>query len=327
MGLLVVSAFVIGILVTGEYGGRPETSHTSHGGSGGSRTGSTKPRNASGAIPTGWVTLPYDDVEISVTGNWVPDDYPCDGEENPGTIYLGPVEDTSSCPPAGPYVWLDNGSFTVTKAYSIRSLNGLTSYFSSQEPDQLNVRSVGATVSASGPLAHQILGTLRPSPRYFVFSTSGPHAAPETWRRVTYAGLSLAVPTSWPIDNNTLWDECRGVDEPFAPSDQVVFDRGTVNIAGISCSSSNTYPVVEMPSDGVAIVEGPYSAAEENGGTFGKCLSINALSVCPSTSPGSLYDILTAVVHIPREPSVEIDLGLGGFGEVARTILYSIEKA
>ncbi len=101
------------------------------------------------------------------------------------------------------------------------------------------------------------------------FSRHPDHTRLPTRRHVTYAGLSLAVPTSWPIDNNTLWDECRGVDEPFAPSDQVVFDRGTVNIAGISCSSSNTYPVVEMPSDGVAIVEGPYSAAEENGGTFG----------------------------------------------------------
>jgi hypothetical protein len=110
-----------------------------------------------------------------------------------------------------------------------------------------------------------------------------------------------------------------------ASAEGVVRDAGTEDPENFTASCRG--PSLAPPVEGVLINPGAYTLAEHLSlAPFQPCKVVNGLSVCSAAA--APYDVLVLAVHLPgRSQPVEVDIGLGGNGQVARTILYSMEKA
>jgi len=79
----------------------------------------------------------------------------------------------------------------------------------------------------------------------------------------------------------------------------------------------------QPPMDGVEVDSGPHLQFHVTLSFSKRCLDLHGLTACPAASPA--YSILVLLVKVPgRAMPVEVSIGLGGTGEVARTILYSL---
>ena len=59
--------------------------------------------------------------------------------------------------------------------------------------------SLGVEAQASGPLASRVLGTFTRSPRAVALAGGRAPGVPRSWHRVTFGGVSVAVPAIWPV--------------------------------------------------------------------------------------------------------------------------------
>jgi hypothetical protein len=82
--------------------------------------------------------------------------------------------------------------------------------------------------------------------------------------------------------------------------------------------------IIQPPAAGLFVDPGIYGPFE-GGDSYGRCLNVNGLTACPTTT--DIYDVLVLDVRVPGSDPVAVGIGLAGNGEIARTILYSMEKA
>lgn len=331
--LVLASALVIGLLASGgsgSAGSRPGASKgeggRSQGGSGANRT-SARPVVDLAVAPKGWVPVAYGDVQVSVPPNWdVLDAGDCDdGEPAPSdAVYLGSSQAGGPCNSSESYVWLRTAS-TKTPPGAAKDINGITVYSRSSSPTVFHIPSLATLVSGKGPLTERVLHTLSVSPRYVALAKGPIPSVPASWHRVTYGGLSVAVPADWPVVNDPQWHSCTSDYESYY-REEVVLDSGTADIDVMKCIG---FPLLDALStigkDGLTINTGPYRALSDHFWPPGNCIPVNSLTVCPLMFP---YSIMPLDVHVQgRNQLVEVDIGLAGSGDTARTILYSIEKA
>jgi hypothetical protein len=192
----------------------------------------------------------------------------------------------------------------------------------------ITIPSLDMTVTTEGPFASRVLETLTESPRFVAMAKGPAPTVPRSWRRVNFGGLRIAVPESWstPLDVDYPGNECQGVNVISLGQTAVIFDAGNVNVTALSCGGVGEFQQFTGPTDGLVVDPGPYQYQLADGPTFGACRQINGLSMCPATS--NPFGILVLAVHIPGQSiPVEVDIGLSGSGETARTILYSVEKS
>ena len=275
------------------------------------------------ATPPGWVAVDYGRAQVSVPADWVVGACPTSAQ---GTVILGTV--LVNCPAYGsnrPAVRVTPLGGPPATGQSIR-VHGIQAYLVPYRgPGHVatdQVPSLGVSVEANGPLSSRILATLTRSPRDVVLAAGPPPSVPGTWRRVTFAGVSVAVPRTWPVDRSPGEDTC----EPWSalsPSvaHRVVLYRGTSIL--VPCLFTKVAPVRALaPADGLVIdpgATGPFSPAPS--GT--PCSKVNALSVCRATSQP--LDVLIVGVLVPGQRTpVVLELGLSGSGQTARTILWSL---
>ena len=274
------------------------------------------------ATPVGWVPVDYGDAQVSVPPTW--------------------SDVLSGCAPSRPTVVLDVGSYygcppsskenfiqllrPATFAYSGKAsstmVNGIKVSFGAGGRF-LFAPSLGLTVTTSGAVptstAIRVLHTLTYSPRAVALAPNPAPPVPTSWHRVTFGGLSIAVPSSWPV-RRTDGVGC----EPFVPV-AVTLDAGT-SVVGGNCLNDNGQYIVMSSTDGLVVDPGPYGPlADDN--SFVACRTIGSLSVCPANSylGDAYYDVLVLAVHVRgRTQPVAVDIGLAGNGMVARTIFDSM---
>lgn len=343
---LLATALVVGVLLSGGSG----TSKTGRAGSGREQghnpVGTAVKKNAVdlAATPNGWVPFAYENAQVpSVPSSWVIERENC-GTNNaePGVIFLdGPCPGMPvclrlpRCAPTEPNDWVALSSLPYPPAsyrgHPTYMVNGYAVY-KDVVPYECNscvpaydVPSLGVEITGAGTLLPKLLGTLSPSPRDVVLESGQAPTPPSFWRRQSFDGLSVAVPKSWPIEHATFYDDCWFLDN-LSDSPSVVLNTGASGVDQWSPSCEDqqgvpTSPVIAAPN-GVLIDPGGFRRE----GTTGSCVNINGLSVCLVTSDP--YGELTLSVQVPgRVYPTAVEIGLAGSGQVARTILYSIEKA
>jgi len=330
--LIVVSVIVAALLLSGGSGARQPSSGNSENPLGGNKVGPTVQKNTvdEAATPKGWVTVDYGYAQVSIPQPMWSRPQGCAGGSYKEVIAIDmgvTLAGTPTCqgPRGTTTLIFGNTTSTTDEAGKWIDLNGIRVYMSHLDADPattvLTVPTLNVGVRASGPLAERVLGTLTVSPRFVALAKGDVPTIPHSWRRVSYGGLSIAVPDSWPRGFDDLWYECDENVLSFGMPG-VVLDDGSAAALGVSCSSQA--PIFGAPSSGLMIDPGPSRFGLDRA-TVGSCQLINGLSVCPATSDP--FGVLVLAVHVPGKiRPVEVDIGLTGSGETARTILYSIEK-
>jgi hypothetical protein len=169
-----------------------------------------------------------------------------------------------------------------------------------------------------------VIDTLTYSPRTVVLARSpGPHV-PKGWRFVSFGGISVAAPAAWYVQTTSNWSGGCGLDIVMEETG-VTLDSGATSILPSCPDQSPGGGPVQPPVDGVIVDPGIYGPINSQT-TFGSCLEIHGLRVCPSASDS--YGLLVAAVHLPgRSKPVAVEIGLAGTGVTARTILLSLRAA
>jgi hypothetical protein len=292
------------------------------------------------ATPKSWVPVPYGRAQISVPQSWLIETYV---ECNPtsqgfhstteGIVFVSGLYQFSP----GECQGLAKNQTLVPDTTSIgpevgnnhsprhSTVNGITVYWTSPEDRGFVVPSLHVEVSATGPLANRVLHTLTQSPRSVALGAGPPPPIPSSWHRVTFGQTSVAVPSNWPVQSTALFGlgYCGPYTSLTSPP-AVVFETGA-HLESFGCPAEGIPSEVSPASDGLIIDPGPYSPIR-GVTSFGQCLQVNGLQVCPASVDEFGY--LIVAVHIPgKSQPVAVEIGLGENGMMARTILYSMRAA
>jgi hypothetical protein len=210
---------------------------------------------------------------------------------------------------------------------------------SSHDPTPLRSRSrpvawawlgVVAVLVAALIVGVRVVSSSKPT----VITPARPAGFPASWEKVTFGGLTMYAPGNWPTVREQVWGDCASAGQPFFRVSSVVLDTGASGLA-YHCPAITSKSAIS-PVYGLVVDPGQYGPLTwamgiDPGFTagvkrFDKCLPINGLSVCPtSTSYGG---ILLVAVHIPGVTRpVAVEIGLAGGGKVAHTILYSMRAS
>jgi hypothetical protein len=270
-----------------------------------------------GATPNGWVPVDFGDTQVSVPPSWSLNlDCP---RPNGGSMILesvsghheGPLSQGTDCAINRSGTSVTVAPYSATATGAANETNGIQVYGSQTV---LAIPALGVKVTAKGPLGSRVLRTLTHSPRAILLAPGPSPPVPSSWQRVSYDGISLDVPATWP-------QLSLG---PFPCGGPLLFGVSEVILSspGMSTAMCPGGPEpVTQPKDGLLL-----ESLSLVGGRLpkpGPCIHIGALSACPTTVA---YGILGLLVRVPgKVEPVGVGLGLSGDGMVARTILYSMK--
>lgn len=281
------------------------------------------------ATPPGWTAVAVGDAQLSVPPGSQISYNGCTTTAASVTVFLAPIHSVVFC-------WLEHPTTTVqfaplpahatTRGERAVAVNGIATYpvtaGSPQTPGPsvpgYEVPSLGVQITADGPMASKVLATLTRSPRAVALAAGPAPPVPSSWRRVTWAHISVAVPPAWPVQHVSTWPGSCTPDAT-APASTVLLVASSRYVAP-SCPSLGLQPV-PTPVDGVVI--GPGEPFGSTGS--GDCRQIGGFGVCPSSTDP--YSALVASVGWgcgPEIISATIETGLAGTGVTARTILHSL---
>ena len=325
---------------------RPSPAPTSGSNSGAATAGPSiaatqAPAFGYGPTTAGWVPVDYGNAQVSVPPGAVISSNGCPDPGAPVTVHLGrQPAGVFNCPlePAGvtvvtleslPAGWSTSG----LAAHAVNGIEEFSKVNDVVEAEEL-VPSLGVEVQASGPLASRVLGTLTRSPRGVVLAGGRTPRVPRSWHRVTFGGLSVAVPATWPVQHTT--DEGTPCERqpPWEPGPVagagsqpiVILDAGQGPLP--SCPATAPAQVdqpVEPAKDGLVIDPGPVGPL--SGATYdGPCTSVAGLRICPVKNPGQSGEFIFRV-HTTSGKKVAVVIGDAVSGETARTILHSLRSA
>ena len=196
-----------------------------------------------------------------------------------------------------------------------------------RRPRRVNAYAIGAAGMATAIcilvvvliLGFGLASTSKPS----VISPGPTTAIPAPWQKVTFGGLTMYAPGSWPTFRTQAWGGCGLTSQPLFKDNAVELDTGVSAIV-YHCPSLSPNKSVP-PVSGLLIDPGPNGPLPEVS-RFAKRLQINGLGVDPaSTVEGGM---LVLAVSIPgRAQPVAVEIGLAGGGKVAHTIEYSMRAS
>jgi hypothetical protein len=301
------------------------------------------------ATPAGWVPVAYGDVQVSVPASFYVY-YPgwLDCGLRGDALYLGPATPSAiGCGASSPNLRLTTLVYLVQRRLPLPFnkdvaviLNGIPVYpllFSaSMSPNPHTGRggyyapTLGAEVTAFGPMAGRVTDTLTRSPRSVVLASGSSPAVPSSWQQVTFAGLHFSVPAGWPISRTS--GAAFGLGNPCEMPGVAVFASGVALstdqhlLPPNACAVGAYSNAPQLPMDGVQVDSGSHLQFHVTLSFSAHCLDLHGLTACPATSPA--YSILVLKVRVPvRDKAVFVSIGLAGNGMVARTILDSFRAA
>jgi hypothetical protein len=309
---------------------------------------SPPPEVDTAATPAGWVAVDDGDAQLSVPADWFVTVSGCVAANAPGTIVLVPPGSAANAAGRVPSVCplAPTGAAAAGDTVTVGPITTSVPV-DAPPPSVLNgivVDLAGQTAcAASGPCLTwyvvpslgleivddeipgqktPVIDTLTDSPRAVVLAPGRPSPVPVGWHRVTFGGISAAVPASWSVQTTSNWSTGCAPFHGVMTETEVTFNRGATDIEPSCPAEFPGGQTVEAPGDGLLIDPGTYGPLDPDT-TFGSCLAVHGLRVCPSTSDDD--GILVAAVHLGRTgPPVAVEIGLGGGGRTARTILHSL---
>jgi len=299
------------------------------------------------ATPAGWVPVDYGDAQLSVPAAWYVSLDGCVAPNALGTIMLQAPGNVATVPSRVP----PPCSPTKTAAaFPTVRVGPITTSGPAAGPSPLVIHGIVVDIAgetacmASGPCptwyvvpslgveivddeipgeGTPVIDTLTHSPRSVALATGPVPPVPAGWHLVSFGGISVVAPATWPVLTTSNWSTGCGLDIVINNTD-VTFDRGTTSIVPSCPAQSLGGQPTQMPQDGLVIDPGAYGPLSSDT-TFGRCQKIHGLRVCPTMSDD--YGILVAAVHIGgKAPPVAIEIGLAGTGLTARTVLHSLRK-
>jgi len=274
------------------------------------------------ATRSGWVPVAFDNVQISVPATW---DVTFGCPHGTGSVYLGGPP-KMFCPEAAAspnVVVIDTDASPPPKGVAPEIINGITVYRLTPDDGTVLIPSMRVSVDATGPSADEVLHTVTYAPRAVALSRGSYPRVPRSWHRVSFGGLSAAVPRTWPIeDTSRVPFGCSPLRLSLGVTG-VVLSAGTTGSA-FSCAATS-YVTVPIPVDGLIIDPGRFGPIPA-GASFGTCMGIHRLQVCPTTV--DRYGVLVLSVRLPGRPrTTSVEIGLAGSGLIARIILGSLRPA
>jgi len=268
------------------------------------------------ATPKGWMRVDYADTQISVPSSWTARTEIDFGSTLGGGIMLGPSSPLSTFAavntPANP----ESGTTQI--------INGITVRVSSRSSLAF-VPAMNVEIAWGGSLGRRVLDTLTWSPEAVALASGSP-AIPPAWRRLSFSGVSFAVPSEWKVQPESDLLACY---PPLSipPSDGTVVlntDQRT-----LICSPAGSIRFDQ--ASGVDVnLRGSLVAGAESRYTFNKdCHTVRsagtALKVCVSSEPPP--DILLLETTLAGHQPMVFSIGQFGDGTVDREIYDSIEAA
>lgn len=282
------------------------------------------PLTDTAATPRGWAAVAHGDAQISVPANWLVASTPQCGRRVPGYVVLGSASTSlvvrnPRCSQARNTAAIQvlpvgqdqtrhrSGQINGIPVLGVRPVaNGYVSFL---------VPSLHVVVSASGPLADKVLGTLTRSPLSVVL-TPGPRLpVPHSWRWHEFRGIEFAAPGGWALVRNGQYACPFGLSAktvilvpPHSKMPRCAAELGT---AGLLAGQI-----------GLTAMAGPVAG----GGAFagGGCGRVHGLRYCYSVPnfSGGVLDVTVSVAG--RQRTSLLRIGLTGTGEIPRTIVESI---
>ena len=285
------------------------------------------PLTDTAVTPAGWTPVAYGSVQISVPAHWrVASRLVC-GRAGHGYVVLGTtatslVVRNPRCRQAANMVAIQvlpkGQGHTRRRTGQINGIPLLGVRPVVRGSATFLAPTMHVLITARGPLANQVLGTLTRSPLSVVLAPGRRFPAPHTWRWHDFGGIRFATPGAWRVRRSRLWFSCWNV---VYPALSVELVRGTRRVL-MSCAPPLDSAGFLRPSRGVAVGFGRYAALYDATSEIG-CRRLHGLRACFYwPSPGRPLEL---AVFVPGQgkPTV-VDVGLEGSGAEARTIVESI---
>lgn len=287
------------------------------------------------ATPSGWVPVAFGPLQISVPSSWFivsPGAESCDSAPVPGVVLLDWGATSQWCPtalgtqsPLTTIVTLSRTDRLIqlprrgSIVNGINLMENIASVTNATQNDRTSVpNGEGAylapreeiEVSISGPPAPDVLQTLSYSARANVVAPGSGPRVPSSWIRHSFAGVSFAVPPSWPTERPFEGQRCLGL----GPEPAVTLESHQP--PGGPCGGVDLHPV--KPVDGIDV-------DAWSGSYFGEqCATRQQAGLHLCLDKSSLGSILFVKVTEPSGRTFRIQIGLAGDGRVARTVLASL---
>jgi hypothetical protein len=289
--------------------------------------GASVPLSDPAATPSGWAPVAFGNAQISVPARWRVGSRPACGRRIPGYVVLGPtstnlVVRNPRCKQAPDMAAIQvltgdrgqsprwSGQVNGIRVLAVRPpARGYASYL---------VPALHAVVTARGPLADRVIGTLTRSPLSVVLERGPALRVPSGWRWQHFGGIRFAAPGAWRVVRSRLWFSCWDVVYPATSVDLVTASRRVL----MSCAVPRDIASFMRPSHGVAVGFGRYAGLYDTASEIG-CRRLHGLRACFYwPSPGRPLELAVFVPGRGR-PTI-VDVGLRGSGLEARTIVESI---
>jgi hypothetical protein len=263
--------------------------------------------------PANWQPGDFDDARVWVPRSWqIIESGSSSCSTGSGVLLLGTGTTMATCPTqATATVTVQTSTATPPPSAGSSVINGLQVFAApaaTAGSQALLVPALGVTLTVSAETPPAILASLGASPTGIVLGPGNPTPTPADWRAVTYHGLTIDVPASWPSTDESHAGYCDG---PFGPTPEVLVGPNTLNGA----PSCPYIPLNDIkPVDGVRLSAG--TAPTSNLGTI--------------TIPSDLtLQVSTQVTSPPISlwyQGVSIELGIGPDPTIARAILDSLQS-
>jgi hypothetical protein len=283
------------------------------------------PLTDTAATPRGWAPVAFGDAQISVPAAWLVASTPQCGPRVPGYVVLGNT--STNLVGRNP---LCGQAANMAAIQVLPSSQGQTGHRSGQingipvlgvrPPARGYVSLLAPTlhvlVTARGPLAPKVLGTLTRSPLSVVLGARRQFPVPRSWHWHSFRGIRFAAPGSWAFVRNGYFT-C-----PFGLSTKAVILIPPAHSRMPTCGVEPGTAGVLSAHFGVTAAAGPYPRAGTAG--FEGCGHVHGLRFCYSAPPDS-GGVLGVAVFVPgRQRATLVRIGMAGDGVTARTIFESI---
>lgn len=340
-GLIIASVVALGLgLGIGIGGGKGagNAQGSALGGSGGGLGhGRTSPPRSAladvSASPAGWSSVPLAGVQVSVPDFWPvgqPGRGVC-GDFPTGVVFLGmaPKLRTRGCGHTANAVSLRAARGLTPAGGRQVHIHGLTVTVTMDRRTHSETAYVaGMMVTARGPLAARVIGTLTHSPRSVVL---GHYRAsvPKRWRHVNFGGLSFSVPSPWATQRESSIGGC-----PINIERSMLVLSTARTISLPSCMPYSISSGYMAARAGMLVFSGP-QVEKSAKWRHAKCRARHGLRVC--VNPYRLASgyaatnwpgLLTAEVYLPRHSRPDfVEIGLSGDGRTPLAIFDSLRPA
>jgi hypothetical protein len=308
-----------------------------------SHTGVT-PQFSAATVPAGWVPVADGNAQISVPSNWwvIYGQADCPIGSPVGEVVVNAR--TTLCPNEtspgpGNYVSLQTAIPLELAHVPAQIINKLVLYRLPRS-DVYDIPALKVMITVEGPMTQRILDTLTSSPRKVVLADGPAPKVPPAWRRVTFAGVSIAVPpldivggnhrgvvfprtANWAVSRiDWFGSACLAFQATAMTGNPLVVLDTDERLEQAYCPALHSYTFVQSVSNGLRIDRVP-TGFFPTATAYGKCLQISGLTACPATAYP--YSVLVLKVTVPgRSKPVYVSIGLARNGMIARTILYSL---